>query len=598
MSYLKWDPAKLQAEYNAKVEAKIAENATQMCWPIDWLPEDLNLENGEETSIWAMAAGLTELTMVGGQNPVVGAPVQAQDVLVFMDGYGFAKEILDCVPTGRLGIVNKQTKPAGKYTAKEVTTLCTMHPWDIIIFAMGVDLPPNNSVEAIHQLQNDVTKLYLWILQAIAREPKCCKGLAVLTADVFAEEKEIHEELGLGITTNAVLFGMSNTARQEIECPLQYIDTEWAFASENIPKIMTEIFRKSTFGHNLVRILNRGRFVCRQQTSKKYEMANKGELLVPKDGVILITGGNGALGLVMGTWLMDKAKFEASSGPYTLKVKFLSRSTKVSDQNQPMWDKIQNQASQLGITVSQDKCDCSAPEAVDELIAAESPNIRGIIHSGGVLQDSMLFNQTWEKFETVFSSKSRAAVFIHDALERNENPNLDFYWVFSSGAVFGNMGQLNYSGSNSYLDSLMRHRRALGKPGMAPQWGAWGEVGMAANLDDASRRRMANSPMPYFSVAEGLKGLEQGIRSGLPVFQVHKFNGAIMMGSVAGTDGSASSHHYRNFHSEVCAIPFFYDPNQPYEMLRQHVSEGQSISQGLVFKHYYPKVAEMIDAEL
>ena len=33
-------------------------------------------------------------------------------------------------------------------------------------------------------------------------------------------------------------------------------------------------------------------------------------------------------------------------------------------------------------------------------------------------------------------------------------------WNFSSTSVYGNMGQLNYSGSNSFLDVLTRHRKA------------------------------------------------------------------------------------------------------------------------------------------
>merc|ERR1719361_130845 len=140
----------------------------------------------------------------------------------------------------------------------------------------------------------------------------------------------------------------------------------------------------------------------------------------------------------------------------------------------------------------------------------------------------MLFNQTWEKFDEELQSKSRAALFVHDSLERHENPNLIFFWLFSSGAVYGNMGQLNYSASNSVLDALARHRRALGKVCMAPQWGAWGDVGMAANLEDASRRRMANSPMPYFTNAEGLQGLESLLRTNLAYGEVHKCNPPLM----------------------------------------------------------------------
>ena len=41
----------------------------------------------------------------------------------------------------------------------------------------------------------------------------------------------------------------------------------------------------------------------------------------------------------------------------------------------------------------------------------------------------------------------------------------------------------------------------------APRWGAWGEVGMAANLDDASQRRMAMSPMPPFTNVKGSNDL-------------------------------------------------------------------------------------------
>ena len=97
----------------------------------------------------------------------------------------------------------------------------------------------------------------------------------------------------------------------------------------------------------------------------------------------------------------------------------------------------------------------------------------GFIHSAGVLQDSMLMNMTWEKFETVFSppwastsghkrvrSKHHAALFLHYALEQNPQKDFRFMWNFSSTSVYGNMGQLNYSGSNSFLDVLTRHRKA------------------------------------------------------------------------------------------------------------------------------------------
>merc|ERR1712039_27308 len=104
------------------------------------------------------------------------------------------------------------------------------------------------------------------------------------------------------------------------------------------------------------------------------------------------------------------------------------------------------------------------------------------------------------------------------------------------GAVYGSMGQLNYSASNAFLDGLARHRMALGKPCMAPQWGAWGEVGMAANLDDANRRRMMMSPTPAFSNAEGLYGLECGLKTGHAHFQVYKINSESYFGMVQAAE--------------------------------------------------------------
>jgi len=231
---------------------------------------------------------------------------------------------------------------------------------------------------------------------------------------------------------------------------------------------------------------------------------------------------------------------------------------------------------------------------VDDFIKRETPNLTGFIHSAGILQDAMLMNQTWEKFDAVYESKSRAAVYIHDALERFENPKLRFFWMFSSGAVYGNMGQLNYSSSNSFLDALCRYRRAMGKPAMAPQWGAWGEVGMAANLDDASKRRMNMGPMPPFTNAQGLYGLECGLRTGLPYFSVHKLNTHSMFGIVQGTD-HPNQAYMQNFECMICPNAPGDPKKSPYYTLSYELRKTMDISQGLVFRHYHPKLAKQLE---
>mmetsp|Transcript_110147 Transcript_110147/g.351336 ORF Transcript_110147/g.351336 Transcript_110147/m.351336 type:complete len:614 (+) Transcript_110147:80-1921(+) len=578
--------------YERLMGNKSADMARGMCWPLEWFPEHMPIENasGLALEFYGRARG-EPLSTVSYWPPVDTTPPSKEDVLVFSDSYGYCKEILEQAPPGRVGITNVQSKAADKYTEKDVKNLVSMHPWDLIIFAAGIDPPASNSVDDLHKQQNAVIQLYLTILKKIGDDATRCKRLCVLTVDTFAEEREIHEECGLGLITNATLFGMTNTARQEVQCPIQYIDTEWALRTENTKYLVAEIFRHASFGHNSVRILNRGRFVARQVPSAPYE--NKPDFQLPNDGVIAISGGNGALGLVMGMWILNKAK---EQGGKHFTIEFLSRSMKINDQNMPNWKEIERLAAELGIGVSQAKCDCSKRESVDEYIRDKTPNLAGFIHSAGILQDSMLYNQTWEKFDAVFEAKSRAALFVHDALERYENPGLEFFWLFSSVAVYGSMGQLNYSASNSFLDGLARHRRALGKVCMAPQWGAWGEVGMAANLDDASRRRMANSPMPYFTNAEGLYGLECGLRSNLPYFTVYKFNPPLMFGMIQ-PDDSPMQCYQRCFYSELA-------PHAPgilengsvknwYTLLSYEMrKETHYFPQGLIYSAYWPQLSD------
>eukprot|EP00442_Polarella_glacialis_P052745 CAMPEP_0115098398 /NCGR_PEP_ID=MMETSP0227-20121206/31134_1 /TAXON_ID=89957 /ORGANISM="Polarella glacialis, Strain CCMP 1383" /LENGTH=601 /DNA_ID=CAMNT_0002492993 /DNA_START=55 /DNA_END=1860 /DNA_ORIENTATION=+ len=580
---------KIKSAYEKLMSEKSAAMNGRMCWPNEWYPEHLPLESATGNSIYFhLQAKADPLSAIdGGQWPQVDASeVQQEDVLIFSDSWGYCKEILAQAPPGRVGMANVQTKAASSYNEKEVTKLVGSQSWDLIIFAVGIDPPASNSVEDIHKQQDAVLKLYLCILKKLGDDMSRCKRLVVITVDIFAEEPEIHEECGVGLMTNSALFGMSNTARYEVQCPIQFIDTEWALRTENTKYLVAEIFRHSSLGHNTVRILNRGRYVLRQVPSKPYE--KQAEWQLPEDGVIAISGGNGALGLVMGLWILRKAK---KQGGKKFSIQFLSRSMKISDGNMSNWKEIQDLAASLGIHVEQSKCDVSKQESVDAFLESVTPNLAGFIHSAGILQDAVLGNQTWEKFDAVFEAKSRAALFLHDGMERFPTPKLKFFWLFSSNSVYGNMGQLNYSASNSFLDGLARHRRALGKACMAPQWGAWGDVGMAANLDEASRKRMIMSPYPYFTNAEGLFGLECGLRTGLPGFAVMKCNPQVMFGMIQPHEHPTQCY-VRNFCSEMTPPPPGDPQKNPYTTLSYELRKGFQLTQGLVYRHNYPKLVE------
>eukprot|EP00811_Abedinium_folium_P010613 NODE_1981_length_2318_cov_14.097216.p1 GENE.NODE_1981_length_2318_cov_14.097216~~NODE_1981_length_2318_cov_14.097216.p1 ORF type:complete len:619 (-),score=152.64 NODE_1981_length_2318_cov_14.097216:363-2219(-) len=509
-----------EASYKARWVKAESDLMGQMSYVVDWVREDLPIDDAGSTSI-AQNINPPSFTHMSGQ------PAPPQSVLVFGDSYGYCKGIINHAPFSRVGVTKFVNKAYDSLTEQAITDL--IEPgWDLILFGCGMDDTEVHSLPAVLQRQNVVTRLFLLITKEVLKHGSGakCKRMAVITCDHFAEEREIHEECGIGLLAGSTLFGFVNSARQEMNIPIAYIDTEFALAEEIMPNLASEVFHKMAFGHNAVRILNRGRFILRQFASTPYQCMKLDQAFtLPTDGVIAITGGNGSLGLIFGQWLLDMAtRQSAPCGYASLTIHFLSRSMKLSDNNLKLWKGIETKAAALGVAVEHRSVDFGKQEVVDTYIESLSPNLRGIIHSAGVLQDGMLGNQTWERFEQVFNSKHRPAMYIHDALERIENPRFEFLWVFSSGATYGNMGQTNYSASNGALDALARHRRAMGKPCISMQWGAWGEAGMAANMDPVLVAKMQASPMPMFSTKDGLRGLEEGLTTGLPVFATFAIN--------------------------------------------------------------------------
>jgi len=541
-------------------------------WTIEWLPEPMPLEDRAGTALQREVRQMVCDSVFLDEVPEMPAqpPPEPEDILVFADTGGFCHALLDKVPEGRIGSRKIITKPAKSLVAEDFESLLASRSWDMVIFGCSLDAPASSSVADVLERQTEAVKALFALVKTAYLKEGSVKRMAVLTNDIFAEDVDTNKSRGLELTTHATMFGFCNTARQELEFPVQLVDIEVLDCPDLIPHVAADLFRKSTFGVNTVRHrypypirngmrTNRpsGRYIARQMNTRKYQPANR-KFITPETGIVAISGGNGALGLVMGHWLLETAEKEkeASGGAYNPRftILFLSRSAKVSDLNMPNWKKVQHKAEEMGIKVEQGTIDMSSQEAVDAFVKKNTPNLIGFIHSAGVLRDSMIPNQTWEKFEEVFSSKHWAALYLHEALERFPNPRLEYFWMFSSLSVYGSMGQLNYSSSNSALDALARHRVSLGKPALAIQWGAWGEVGMAATMDETMRRRTAMGPMPYFTVKQGLEGLEGGLRTGLPGFTVYIVNPQVFYGMIA-SDVSTALCYMRNWSSEWMPTP-------------------------------------------
>ena len=196
-------------------------------------------------------------------------------------------------------------------------------------------------------------------------------------------------------------------------------------------------------------------------------LSNSSSLSLRVDGTYLITGGLGGLGL-------ETAKWMAQRGAKHLVL--MGRS-----EPKPSARIIVDQMRQDGIEVSVSQADVSNQadlEQVFGMIKQNMPELRGVVHAAGVLDDGSIPNLTKERMKNVLAPKVDGTWNLHMATSQLP---LDFFVLFSSAvSVLGSPGQGNYAAGSAYLDAMAYLRRHQGIPAISINWGPWAEVGLAA----------------------------------------------------------------------------------------------------------------------
>jgi fatty acid synthase len=112
--------------------------------------------------------------------------------------------------------------------------------------------------------------------------------------------------------------------------------------------------------------------------------------------------------------------------------------------------------------------------------------VGGIFNLAVVLKDGILENQNEATFRESFGPKALATKHL-DEISRKMCPELEQFVVFSSVSCGrGNAGQTNYGMANSIMERIVERRAKDGLPGKAIQWGAIGEVGLIANMQESN----------------------------------------------------------------------------------------------------------------
>lgn len=198
-----------------------------------------------------------------------------------------------------------------------------------------------------------------------------------------------------------------------------------------------------------------------------------GGLLALRDGGnYLITGGAGGLGLAV-------AEHFASNGH--VKLHLVGRRVLSPGGSSPAehrLDAAMKRIRDLGSTVEYHSVDVASTSAMAALLERIGP-LHGVVHAAGVAQAPGI------SVEAILRPKINGLIVL-DALLGCQAENPDFLLAFSSVATtLPAMGQAIYVAANSFVESFVESRRAMGMPYQEIQWVMWRDIGMAADAGRA-----------------------------------------------------------------------------------------------------------------
>ncbi|KAI1744483.1 reducing type I polyketide synthase [Xylaria scruposa] len=173
---------------------------------------------------------------------------------------------------------------------------------------------------------------------------------------------------------------------------------------------------------------------------------------------------------------------------------------------------IVKELSAKGCHVAVENCDVgdmlSLKSMINKVYKSGMPAVKGVIHGGMVLEDSILERMTFSQWESAIHPKVQGTrnldVFFEDSL--------DFFVMLSSVAgVLGNPSQANYAAGGTYQDAVARHRAARGRAAVTIDLGVVQSVGYVAEQAGMEERLLKSGHRPL-SEAEVLGLVEQAIR--------------------------------------------------------------------------------------
>ncbi len=285
---------------------------------------------------------------------------------------------------------------------------------------------------------------------------------------VDGSEKEIIPEY-------AALFGLGKVVNVEefrIKCRCIDIDDKTS---------ISELLKEINLGQDYnVAYRNGERYAQEIMETNPIKLKNRA-FQIKEDGVYVITGGMGGIGLNIASYLSLKAKVKII---LINRTKYPERKTWDLKQeiNNDTADKLNKilQIEKNGSSVEICSADVAKYEDIKVVlddIRSKHGKINGIIHSAAIgvgSQGKTLKEESLEDFVHVISPKMQGTCLLEELTKEDE---LDFFVVFSTPiTLMGAVGSGSYTAANAYIESFAEARNIGKKNTICISWAPWGKT--------------------------------------------------------------------------------------------------------------------------
>jgi NAD(P)-dependent dehydrogenase (short-subunit alcohol dehydrogenase family)/acyl carrier protein len=201
------------------------------------------------------------------------------------------------------------------------------------------------------------------------------------------------------------------------------------------------------------------------------------------DATYVVTGGAGALGRVVATYLAERGARH---------ITLLGRSVlpprsgwSALTEGDPHFATVaaMRAIERLGVQITTASVDVTDSDQMAGWLSNHVRDggrpVRGIVHAAGSVDDQLLVNMSETDFAKVMAPKVVGTRVLHDTFKDHD---LEFFVMFgSAGSTIASPGQGNYAAANAFLDAFAHYRQAQGLPALTIGWGPW-SVGMVEEL--------------------------------------------------------------------------------------------------------------------